>query len=369
MNKREEYEEKVKKMGFDSVADYRRYLMYASDGEFMKYVSANVRKDSAKGNGGTKDDGWDSLDSAEGNEKSKDVSWDSPDSVEDSGSIKGSDKIREDFWDSMNLEKDADALQMYRTFMSKGKSATFNEKCRRLFAEYCGNDAVNAVVREQLGATPEELANLLQARVNHFGECHDTNDLFWYTMKLVGEMYHGEPIPTRDIITLLHMESLVNERLVESIAKFEQVSREQLSKIGCVEEPEIKLPERATVGSAGYDFFAPKDYTVAEGETVVIPTGVRCCMEPGWVLSLYPRSGMGFKYLVGLANTVGIIDSDYYYSDNEGHIMVKLVNRGSEPLEIKKGKAFCQGIFTKYGVTIDDCVKDIRNGGFNSTNK
>ena len=92
-------------------------------------------------------------------------------------------------------------------------------------------------------------------------------------------------------------------------------------------------------------------------------------MEPGWVLSLYPRSGMGFKYLVGLANTVGIIDSDYYYSDNEGHIMVKLVNRGSETLEIKKGKAFCQGIFTKFGVTIDDTAKDIRNGGFNSTNK
>lgn len=369
MNKREEYEEKVKRMGFDSVADYRRYLMYASDEDFMKYVSANVCKDSAKGIGETKDDGLDSLDSVEGSEESKDVSWDSLDSTEDADSIKGSDKIREDFWDSMNLTKDADALQMFRTFKSKGKSATFNEKCRRLFAEYCGNDAVNAVVREQLGATPEELANLLQARVNQFGEYHDTNDLFWYTMKLVGEMYHGEPIPTRDIITLLHMESLANERPVESIAKFEQVSREQLSKIGCVEESEIKLPERATVGSAGYDFFAPKDYIVADGETVVIPTGVRCCMEPGWVLSLYPRSGMGFKYLVGLANTVGIIDSDYYYSDNEGHIMVKLVNRGSEPLEIKKGKAFCQGIFTKYGITIDDCVKDIRNGGFNSTNK
>lgn len=330
MNKKEEYEEKVKSMGFDSVADYRRYLMYASDEEFMKYVSANVCKDA----------------------------------------VKGSEEIRNSFLDSMNLTKDADAIQRFRSWSSgHGKSATIGEKCCELLVKYFSDNVADDVASKKLDVTTEELCSCLQAIVNQYGECHDVVDLFWYTMKCVGRMFKGEPIETRDVVRLLHEESLVNKRPVESIAKFEQVGREQLSKIGCVEEQEIKLPERATVGSAGYDFFAPKDYMVAEGETVVIPTGVRCCMEPGWVLSLYPRSGMGFKYLVGLANTVGIIDSDYYYSDNEGHIMVKLVNRGSEPLEIKKGKAFCQGIFTKYGVTIDDNAKDIRNGGFNSTNK
>lgn len=353
MNKREEYEEKVKSMGFDSIADYRRYLMYASDEEFMKYVSANVRKKDVKGSEETKDDGWDSLDS-----------------VADANPIKGSEEIRDDFWDSMEHTKDADAIQRFRSWSGNhGKSTTVAEKCCEMIVKYFSDDVAEAVASKKLDVTPEELYSCLQAMVNQYGESHDVDDLFWYTMKCVGRMFNGKPVETRDVVRLLHEESLVNKRPVESIAKFEQVSRGQLSTIGCVEEPEIKLPERATVGSAGYDFFAPKDYTVAEGETVVIPTGVRCCMEPGWVLSLYPRSGMGFKYLVGLANTVGIIDSDYYYSDNEGHIMVKLVNRGSEPLEIKKGKAFCQGIFTKYGVTIDDNAKDIRNGGFNSTNK
>ena len=351
MNKKEEYEEKVKSMGFDSVADYRRYLMYASDEEFMKYVSA--RKNAINGNEETQDDGWDSLDS-----------------VGDTGSIKGSDKIRDDFWDSMDLASGTEELQRFKNWSGgNGKSATFNEECSKLLKSYCRSDVLDGMTGDTSEDTLEDLFDLLQTRVNQYGKYHDKEDLFWYTMKRVGRMFSGEPVATSNIIKVMHEESLVNKRPMEAIAKFEQVSREQLSKIGCIEEQEIKLPERATVGSAGYDFFAPKDYTVAEGETVVIPTGVRCCMEPGWVLSLYPRSGMGFKYLVGLANTVGIIDSDYYYSDNEGHIMVKLVNRGIEPLEIKKGKAFCQGIFTKYGVTIDDNAKDIRNGGFNSTNK
>ena len=86
----------------------------------------------------------------------------------------------------------------------------------------------------------------------------------------------------------------------------------------------IKLPKRATKGSAGYDFYAPFDFTLKPGETIKIPTGIRCKMEEGWVLKIYPRSGLGFKYRLQLNNTVGIIDSDYYYSDNEGHIMIKI---------------------------------------------
>ena len=82
----------------------------------------------------------------------------------------------------------------------------------------------------------------------------------------------------------------------------------------------IKLPRRATAGSAGYDFFAPVDIILNPGETIKIPTGIRVWMEPEWVLKCYPRSGLGFKFRLQLNNTVGIIDSDYFYSDNEGHI-------------------------------------------------
>ena len=92
-------------------------------------------------------------------------------------------------------------------------------------------------------------------------------------------------------------------------------------------------------------------------------------MEEGWVLMLYPRSGLGFKYRLQMNNTVGIIDSDYFYSDNEGHILMKLFNDGREgkTLELKAGMAVAQGIFMGYGITIGDDVEEVRNGGFGST--
>ena len=94
-------------------------------------------------------------------------------------------------------------------------------------------------------------------------------------------------------------------------------------------------------------------------------------MLENYVLKIYPRSGLGFKYRLQLNNTVGIIDSDYYYSDNEGHIFAKITNDSNEnkSLSLKKGDAFMQGIFVEYGITFDDDVKDIRNGGFGSTSK
>ena len=92
-------------------------------------------------------------------------------------------------------------------------------------------------------------------------------------------------------------------------------------------------------------------------------------MDEGWFLSLYPRSGLGFKYRLQLNNTVGIVDRDYAYSDNEGHIFIKMTNASNENkiIDIKKGEAFCQGIFMEYGITIDDDTEGIRNGGFGST--
>lgn len=132
---------------------------------------------------------------------------------------------------------------------------------------------------------------------------------------------------------------------------------------------ELKLPKRATKGSAGYDFFAPFAFTVKPGETVKIPTGIRAKMDESWFLSLYPRSGLGFKYRMQLNNTVGIIDSDYFYSDNEGHIFAKITNDSNENkvLTIESGMGFIQGIFTQYGLTVDDDASAVRNGGFGST--
>lgn len=133
----------------------------------------------------------------------------------------------------------------------------------------------------------------------------------------------------------------------------------------------INLPRRATAGSAGYDFFAPVSFVLNPGQTIKIPTGIRVEMEPDWVLQCYPRSGLGFKYRLQLNNTVGIIDSDYFYSDNEGHIFAKLTNDTNEDkvLELKEGTGFMQGIFLEYGITFDDDVTQIRNGGLGSTTK
>ena len=131
----------------------------------------------------------------------------------------------------------------------------------------------------------------------------------------------------------------------------------------------IRLPRRATAGSAGYDFFTPTNIILEPGQTVKIPTGIRAEMAEEWVLKLYPRSGLGFKYRLQLNNTVGIIDSDYFYSDNEGHIFAKITNDTNEGkvLELQAGTGFMQGIFVEYGITLDDEVTAVRNGGFGST--
>ena len=148
---------------------------------------------------------------------------------------------------------------------------------------------------------------------------------------------------------------------------FGEVQEEEVQKI----YGDIRLPQRATSGSAGYDFFSPVDFTLQPGETVKIPTGIRVEMEPNWVLKCYPRSGLGFKFRLQMNNTVGIIDSDYFYSDNEGHIFAKLTNDTNEErtVALKAGTGFMQGIFVDYGITFDDDVTDIRNGGLGSTTK
>lgn len=160
-------------------------------------------------------------------------------------------------------------------------------------------------------------------------------------------------------------------------AKFEFVSKEQylndfeFKEDACEVYSKLKKPHRATAMSAGYDFYSPFDFHLEPGMTIKIPTGIRAKMPEDYVLMIYPRSGLGFKYRLQLNNTVGVIDSDYYNALNEGHIMIKITNDSNEgkALDIKAGEGFAQGIFMQYGIVEDDDAKDIRVGGFGSTTK
>lgn len=170
---------------------------------------------------------------------------------------------------------------------------------------------------------------------------------------------------------------------MQRVAKFHKVSEQQFTGAMAEAFPQyteadlkdmyenIELPRRATQGSAGYDFFAPFSFSLPPGATIKIPTGIRAEIREDWVLKLYPRSGLGFKYRLQMNNTVGIIDSDYFYSDNEGHIFIKMTNDSNEgkTVEVASGTGFAQGIFLEYGITMDDNVEGIRNGGFGSTTK
>ena len=157
---------------------------------------------------------------------------------------------------------------------------------------------------------------------------------------------------------------------MRTLAKFEKVSYETFSANGNRQTYDgIKLPKRATVKSAGYDFYAPTAFTLAPGETVTVATGVRALMPDSWCLLIYPRSGLGFKYKLRLNNTVGVIDADYSDSDNEGHIFIRMTNESDKTLEIPQGSAFAQGIFMQYLLTEDDDTTATRNGGIGSTGK
>ena len=171
---------------------------------------------------------------------------------------------------------------------------------------------------------------------------------------------------------------------MDRIAKFEKVSYEQfkadiIDTYGEMPENEIqdiydniKLPKRATKGSAGYDFFSPITYEIPVGVSAKIPTGIRVRVDNGWVLKIYPRSSFGFKYRMQVDNTVGIIDSDYYNAKNEGHIFIKVSCDSHDidtMLKINDGEAFVQGIFVSFGITEDDDVNQERTGGIGSTSK
>lgn len=169
------------------------------------------------------------------------------------------------------------------------------------------------------------------------------------------------------------------------VGKFEKVSYEQFD--GAMRElysdadsssfndlirstyDKIQLPTRGTSGSAGYDFKSPVPFELAPGASIKIPSGIRVKIDDGWWLAGLPRSGMGFKFKARLANTVGVIDSDYYGSSNEGHIFIKLCNEGNKTITVDAGDGIIQGIFMPYGITYDDDAAGVRDGGFGSTGR
>ncbi len=177
--------------------------------------------------------------------------------------------------------------------------------------------------------------------------------------------------------------SEIKERCENCIAAFEKVSFEQFKKdllktpiargmsddqIRSVYDG-IALPTRATKGSAGYDFHSPIGFELYPNGWITFPTGIRCKMNSGWVLMCVPRSGSGFKYGIRLMNTVGVIDSDYYSAENEGHIHVKLHNTSPEEnvWRVKRGDGIMQGIFLPFGTVENESVTKERVGGFGST--
>ncbi|MGE0792780.1 MAG: dUTP diphosphatase [Candidatus Woesearchaeota archaeon] len=142
---------------------------------------------------------------------------------------------------------------------------------------------------------------------------------------------------------------------------FEKVSRVKNNK-------NYVLPKRSTKFSAGYDFFLHCNIEILPGKKVVVATGVKSYFLKDEALFIYPRSGLGFKFGVMLANTVGIIDADYYNnSNNEGEIFVKLVNTSNKTVKLNKNDKFCQAVFQKFLLVDNDDVKQKRNGGMGST--
>lgn len=171
---------------------------------------------------------------------------------------------------------------------------------------------------------------------------------------------------------------------LERIAKFGKVSFEQFENdlmdtfesyrdykmLGDVNEiyGNIKLPTRSTSHSAGYDISIPYGMELEPGETIKIPTGIRCYMDNNYVMLVYVRSSVGIKKRCILLNGTGVIDSDYYNADNEGHMFIALKNDGDKSVTFEAGDRICQAVFVPFGITVDDNADGVRTGGIGSTN-
>ena len=127
-------------------------------------------------------------------------------------------------------------------------------------------------------------------------------------------------------------------------------------------EKDVLLPRRGTPGSAGYDFYAPERIVIPAKGSIQFKTGIFSEIDPGYVLLLFPRSGLGMKG-IRIANTVGVIDSDY-----RNEIQCKLVNDSDQEMIIKKDDRYMQGVFVAYGIVENDNpISGERTGGMGST--
>ncbi len=140
------------------------------------------------------------------------------------------------------------------------------------------------------------------------------------------------------------------------------------------EDKDIHLPVRKTKYSAGYDIEAAEDTVIPSFKKgmnpTLIKTGLKAYMQDDEMLLLYNRSSNPKKKGLIMANSVGVIDKDYYGNpDNDGHFMFAFYNIKDEDILVKKGEAIGQAIFQKYLVTDDDVAEGERVGGFGSTNK
>ena len=144
------------------------------------------------------------------------------------------------------------------------------------------------------------------------------------------------------------------------MVKFEKVKR--------LEETDIKLPERSTLNSAGYDFFAIEDIIFNPKTITRVFTGVKCELMPNQVLILANRSSNPSKKGLVLLNGIGVIDADYYGNpDNDGEIAFEFYNMLDEVVEIKKGEKLGQGLILKFDKVEDDYTTNIRRSGWGST--
>lgn len=153
---------------------------------------------------------------------------------------------------------------------------------------------------------------------------------------------------------------------------FEKISKEQFVDDAIFfSYDDIRLPQRATQKSAGYDFYSLCDFKLKPGEEIKIATGIKVYMQDDEQLDIRVRSSAGFKYNIRLKNQLGLIDADYYNNQtNEGHIWIALKNEGDSQWVVNKGDAIAQGTFHKYLVVDNDIPVSVnRIGGIGSTTK
>lgn len=154
------------------------------------------------------------------------------------------------------------------------------------------------------------------------------------------------------------------------LGKTEEESQEFAASIATENLDDIDIPKRSTVASAGYDFQIPFTVTIHPGQTIIVPTGIKVKLDPDKVLMIAPRSSIGIKKHLKLANTQAYIDADYYNNiSNEGHILIALTSENDSNVTLEYKDKIAQGIIIQYFTTEDDNCSDTRTGGIGSTGK